>query len=120
MIKHYISFPFLYHMGLDVFLGQGNFCLTIFLDIDILSNTKKIKNNNPVIIYSTLNINIIYIQKIQSLDWFMLLPDALHAQYLLTSEPPVLYSLDSLYFLSSLFSYILYSIQNLVLTFPDY
>tara|TARA_R100000005_G_C4958293_1_gene176057 strand:+ start:956 stop:1069 length:114 start_codon:yes stop_codon:yes gene_type:complete len=37
-------------MVFDVFLGQGNFRLTIFLVIDILSNTKKIKNNNPVII----------------------------------------------------------------------
>jgi len=46
-------------MVFDVFLGQGNFLSTIFLVIDILTNTKKIKNNNPVIMYSTLNINII-------------------------------------------------------------
>jgi len=37
-------------MVFDVFLGQGNFCLTIFLGIDIFNNTKKTKNNNPVII----------------------------------------------------------------------
>jgi len=59
-------------MVFDVFLGQGNFLSTIFLVIDILTNTKKIKNNNPVIVYSTLNINIILDKKNPPIRWYLM------------------------------------------------